>query len=140
MIVTVLSCSLVFYGAGHHQKFQSRADGLMMIKLAYAAKIFYLITLGTTKIAICCAYIRIFTDMQSKIVACILMGYIGAYTTALAIFTGAFCAPSPELPAGKCVSNTPDIYVQAGCNIWADILLLAFAVPRICKWMATYFD
>lgn len=131
MLCTVMSCTLVLYGAGHHARFQTRPEGLLMIKLAYATKIFYLLVLGTSKIGLCCAYIRIFTDRTSKTIAYILMGFIAVYTSALVIFTGVFCAPSPALPAGKCTTNTPDLYVQAGCNILADLLLLGFVIPRI---------
>ncbi|PVH68748.1 hypothetical protein DL98DRAFT_474508 [Cadophora sp. DSE1049] len=131
LALTVLNCVFVHYGSGHHSMLQTKADGILTIKLAFVTRIFYNFVLGTTKIGICAFYLRIFSDQWSRYLSFALSGFIGLYTLFFVIFTIAFCFPDPKKPFGKCTKNTPDLFVSAACNILADLLLLAFIAPRI---------
>ncbi|KAK0103269.1 hypothetical protein ONS95_005302 [Cadophora gregata] len=60
LVLTVINCVLVNHGSGHHSLLQSKADGILTIKIAFITRIFYNFVLGTTKIGICAFYPRIF--------------------------------------------------------------------------------
>lgn len=89
----ILNCAFVLYGSSHHSSLQSKANGILTIKLAFITRIFYSFILGTTKIWICAFYLRIFPDRTSRLLSCALFGFIGLYSLLFMIFSIASLIP-----------------------------------------------
>jgi hypothetical protein len=137
--LTVVNCKLSVYGAGKHIEALEVADIRQSLKLAFATRLLYQVTLGTTKIGICMFNIRVFKDRVSKIWMYLSIGSVASFTVALLVAVIFQCTPvkswwevTPQ-PSGKCVSNLPGVIVSAACNIVTDALLLGFAIWRISK-------
>jgi hypothetical protein len=113
--------------------FQTAHDAAITARLSYASRTLYQIVLGTTKISVCFLYIRVFADRKSKLLIHILMGFITLFALPLALYIIIRCVPVNDVEPATCHSNSPDLFISAACNILADVLLLVFAVPRVCE-------
>lgn len=140
MALTAVNCSMVMYGSGRHITFVQLHPEFLneRAKLAFVSRILYQTVLGTTKIGTCELYVRVFQDQKSKIIIRCMEAFVAIYTGALLISIFFRCSYIPDAwTAGgalrTCHTAIPGLYTSAACNILIDILLTAFAVPRICR-------
>jgi hypothetical protein len=106
--------------------------------LGYFVRIVYQLVLGTTKIAICTLFLRIFdSNEKDRYAMYSLLAFIGCYTT-LFLFTSTFqCHPVSDAWENEnsptCSNYVTTLWATGICNILVDLLLLVFVVPRISK-------
>lgn len=140
--LVTISCLFTRYGSGRHQKTVPLIDVVPQLKLALVQRLVYQLALGTTKISLCYFYLRIFTNSASdKWVPYAIMAFVTCYTVALFFVTAFGCIPPSDIwslaPAGRCTGaqgRLAVIYALGALNISTDILLLVFAIPKICRF------
>ncbi|KAE9365028.1 hypothetical protein N431DRAFT_305398, partial [Stipitochalara longipes BDJ] len=135
---TLIICLQTKWGFGHHSIFQNPSDRRPFLLASYVDRILYQLTLCLTKIGLSVFYRRVFDDDRSKR----LMNWTISFLVlseivilALAIFQ---CFPIEdswslqlEVIKVQCMPFSVMVYVSAVCNIVADTVLVAFAVPRV---------
>lgn len=138
-LVTV-NCTFPAYGSGHHQSTVPLKNIVPQLKLAYAQRLLYQLAVGTTKISLCFFYLRIFTDTKARLVSYGIMVFVAIYTVALFLTSLLGCIPISDIwslaPKGKCTGKNGRlmvIYASGAVNIFTDVALLAFIIPRVRK-------
>jgi hypothetical protein len=125
---------LTRFGGGHHQVFQTPADIVPTLKLAFLGRLMYQFALCLTKVGICVFYLRVFQDRQSKRLVYAITGFVllsGVIIEFIFIFS---CIPVADAGATAnqhCVSSIPSTVANAVCNILADVFLMIFVLPRV---------
>ncbi|KAI9047298.1 hypothetical protein LZ554_008746 [Drepanopeziza brunnea f. sp. 'monogermtubi'] len=132
--LAVMNSLSVAYGTGHKAVFQSEADIISIMKLAFASRLIYQFVLCTTKLGIGCYSLQFFRDRTSKLIAYPLLGFV--LVSAVTIeFTFIFsCKPVSDawtLGAQNCLPVTPIFITNTVCNVVGDLALMAFLIPRI---------
>ncbi|KAE9363821.1 hypothetical protein N431DRAFT_497598 [Stipitochalara longipes BDJ] len=136
IILTTLTCVLTRYGVGYHQSAITIRDYQTTLFLGYFVRLVYQLVLGTTKIAICTLFLRIFnSDKKNRYAMYSLLAFIGCYTT-LFLLTSTFqCHPISDAwkneDSSTCNNYRATLWATGICNILVDVLLLVFIVPRI---------
>ncbi|PMD45693.1 hypothetical protein L207DRAFT_562804 [Hyaloscypha variabilis F] len=131
LAIAILNCTYTKFGSGRHQIFQTTEEFANETLLAYFSRILYQTVLGTTKIGVCCLYLRVFTDRRSMVIIYALMAFITLFSVPLVIYVTVHCIPIHKVEPATCHSDSPDLFVSAVCNILVDFLLVIFVVPRI---------
>jgi hypothetical protein len=110
------------------------------LKLVYVSRLLYLFVITTCKYAFCASYLRIFRESRSRIIILCLTGFITLYTIPIFFATAFPCLPSSRFwnlaTAKACDYGTRALaltYLTGIFNALGDILLLAFAIPQICR-------
>ncbi|KFY53575.1 hypothetical protein V496_07441 [Pseudogymnoascus sp. VKM F-4515 (FW-2607)] len=135
-ILIALNCLLTRYGSGRHQDAITEEQNQKVLLLGFITRLVYPLVLGTTKIAICALFLRIFrNDKRSRYAIYGFMAFVGSYTTSV-MFTSIFqCHPINEAwqvaSSAQCSNYLITLWVTAICNILCDVVLLFFIVPRI---------
>ncbi|PMD47714.1 hypothetical protein L207DRAFT_376760, partial [Hyaloscypha variabilis F] len=136
ILLTTLNCVLTRYGAGHHRSTTTLQDYKTTLLIGYFVRLVYQLVLGTTKIAICTLFLRIFNSKKKdKYAMYSLLAFIGCYTTVF-LFTSTFqCHPISDAwqneTSPTCSSYLGTLWATGICNILVDVLLLVFIIPRI---------
>ncbi|KAH6665666.1 hypothetical protein B0J14DRAFT_209952 [Halenospora varia] len=127
------NCLLTRFGVGHHSIFSSVDDIISILKLAFASQLIYQFVLAVTKVGICLFYLRIFNDRTSKLSVYGLIAFV-VLTFLPVQFAVVFrCHPVSDawtIVSPNCGLQNPIVYASAACNIVADIMLMAFVIPR----------
>ncbi|CZR59409.1 uncharacterized protein PAC_09301 [Phialocephala subalpina] len=128
---SLLNCLYARYGMGHHAEFMRPSDQGTVLKLQFASRLLFQSTLCISKLGICVFYHRVFQDHTSRILVYLIIGFLIISTIPVQTLVILLCHPvtrpwnfGPE----KCL---PRIYVSGISNILADVLLMAFVIPRI---------
>ena len=74
VLLTMLDCLIVKYGAGRHIQTLTVADIQPNDIMAYIVRLVYQLVLSGTKLGICCFYLRVFVDRNSRY---LIFGLIG---------------------------------------------------------------
>lgn len=135
--LAAISCLFVEYGAGHHQDLSTSADMIATKKLTFANRIVYQFVLGTTKLGICSFYLRIFQDKWSKRFIYALLAFIlvAALTMEFTIIFS--CKPVSDawaLGEKDCLPPQPSYIGNTIANVFSDLALMAFVIPKICEF------
>ncbi|KFY17061.1 hypothetical protein V492_00921 [Pseudogymnoascus sp. VKM F-4246] len=77
-VLIVLNCLLTRYGAGRHQDALTEEQYQKTLLLGFFTRLLYPLVLGTTKIAICALFIRIFRGHKRGRYA--IYGFMGLHT------------------------------------------------------------
>lgn len=106
----------------------------------------------TTKFAVCAFYLRVFTDRTSKIIIWAMFAFIAVFSVPLLFALIFRCHPIKgtsheigrsyfvielkiigawSMTPADCASQLPPLYSSAILNIFADVGLLSFVIPRI---------
>jgi hypothetical protein len=145
LVLTILDCVMTRYGAGRHTSALSADELNTTLLLAFIARIVYQLVVGSTKIAICMSFLRVFQDRKGRYWMFSLITFAGVFTTAL-VFASIFqCRPIQDAWANSarpyetgasnsCINILYSVWASGICNIVTDVLLLLFVVPRICEW------
>ncbi|KFX88457.1 hypothetical protein V490_07627 [Pseudogymnoascus sp. VKM F-3557] len=133
---TLLNCSLTFYGIGRHTSVQIESDAVRVLVISYGTRLLYQCILATTKIAILTLYLRVFTDAKSQAMVYGMISFVVLYTIPCLLLLIFECTPfydswNPYKFPQTCMNLTIQIYMSAGFNIFIDILMVIFAVPRV---------
>ncbi|OBT64857.1 hypothetical protein VE03_06448 [Pseudogymnoascus sp. 23342-1-I1] len=133
---TALNCSITFYGIGRHVSVQVMENAVRVLVISYGTRILYQCILATTKIAILTLYLRIFTDAKSKVIVYGMITFVVLYTIPCLLLLIFECTPlydswNPLRFPRTCVNLTIQVFMSAGFNILLDLLMIAFAVPRV---------
>lgn len=131
IVLSILHCLAVYVGVGRHTGYQQHPDLAAATADFYSSRLVYQLVLGTTKISLCCMYIRIFRDRISAIYMYCVLALTCAFTLGIEIFVAVRCKPVNITGVLGCPASSPDMYVSSLCNILVDIALLGFVVPRI---------
>ncbi len=83
VVLTILNCVLVKYGAGRHIVTLTLHDIKMTIVLGFLCRVVYQFMLMTTKFAVCAFYLRIFQDRTSKIFIWVMIAATAGFTIPL---------------------------------------------------------
>lgn len=129
-------CLSTKYGLGHHVIDQSPSDLVLFLKTGFALRLLYQLTLWFTKMGICIFYRRVFQDRQSKLYINLIIGFLFLSGIPIVLLVLFECIPIQtvwNLESGKCISYNVSVYLSAICNIVADIVVMAFAIPRVGK-------
>ncbi|KAF4628888.1 hypothetical protein G7Y89_g9255 [Cudoniella acicularis] len=134
--LAISNCIFTQYGTGHHTIIPNPANIIPTLKLAFASQLLYQFTLAITKVGICLFYLRIFQDRVSKILVYLITGFV--VLTFLPLELGVVFRCSPVSDAWKfgnanCAAQNPRVFAAAACNIFADVLLMAFVFPRFAS-------
>jgi hypothetical protein len=138
--LTIVDCFFVQLETGKHATTVPMTSVVPALKLSYGVRLIYSFALATTNLGICAFYLRVFPDHRSKWIVYALMGLIVCYTIPF-IFIDIFqfhpISDSWSLPDNKkCLPDLPIVYSIGTSNVVADVLMLVFVVPRICKsWL-----
>jgi hypothetical protein len=137
---TLLNCSLTFYGIGRHTSVQIEQDAVRVLVISYGTRLLYQCILATTKVAILTLYLRVFTDARSQAMVYGMITFVVLYTIPCLLLLIFECTPfydswNPYKFPQTCMNLTIQIYMSAGFNIFIDILMVAFAVPRVRKFL-----
>lgn len=135
---TLLNCSITFYGIGRHLSVQLPENAVRVLVISYATRLLYQCILATTKIAILTLYLRIFTDARSQCMVYGMISFVVLYTLPCLLLLIFECTPfydswNPYKFPQTCINLTIQVYMSAGFNIFLDLLMVAFAVPRVRK-------
>lgn len=137
IVLVILHCMLTRYGTGHHQSAMSPEDFEKTYMLAFAIKIVYQTVLGTTKIAICSLFLRIFQDTKSRRIIFGTVAFTVVFTTALLAASIFQCTPikrSWKLDTpGTCSNYLGALWANGVCQICVNAILLILTLPRICR-------
>ncbi|KAF8858820.1 hypothetical protein BDZ45DRAFT_802218 [Acephala macrosclerotiorum] len=76
VLLTILDCPIVKYGAGRHIQTLTLADIRPNDILAYVVRLVYQLVLTGTKLGICFFCLRVFTDRKSRYIIFGLIGFI----------------------------------------------------------------
>ncbi|OBT53330.1 hypothetical protein VE04_05471 [Pseudogymnoascus sp. 24MN13] len=136
LVHTLLNCSITFYGIGRHFTVQLPQDAVRVLVISYATRLLYQCILATTKIAILTLYLRIFTDARSQCMVYGMISFVVLYTIPCLLLLIFECTPfydswNPYKFPQTCINLTIQVYMSAGFNIFLDLLMVAFAVPRV---------
>lgn len=106
------------------------------MKLAFATRIVYQYVLCVTKIGICAFYLRVFQDKGSKRLVYLLLAFIAIPFIVIEAYYIFSCKPisaawNPLLLADHCLPQMPSCFANTVLNVIADILVMAFLLPRI---------
>ncbi|OBT44606.1 hypothetical protein VE00_05842 [Pseudogymnoascus sp. WSF 3629] len=133
---TLLNCSITFYGIGRHLSVQVPENAVRVLVISYATRLLYQCILATTKVAILTLYLRIFTDARSQCMVYGMISFVVLYTLPCLLLLIFECTPfydswNPYKFPQTCINLTIQVYMSAGFNIFTDLLMVAFAVPRV---------
>lgn len=138
--LAVINCTFPIFCGGHHQSTIRVKNIIPQLKLAFAQRLVYQLAIGTTKISLCCFYLRLFMDRRARVINYTIIGFVTFCTTVLVFSIVLSCIPTSDIwslaPQGRCTGTKGRLWViyASGCvNILTDIILLVFAIPRICK-------
>lgn len=103
-------------------------------KLTFLGGILFQTVVCFTKLGMCLSYLRIFEDRRSRVLLLSIMAFLVASAITTVCMIVFRCSPvsaqwMPQL--GSCMQTSPAIITSAVCNIAADIMLMAFAIPRV---------
>lgn len=91
--LTTLNGILTARNTGRPTISQTPEDVVMTMRLGFASRELYQVCIGTTKLGLCCFYLRIFQDRVSKLLNWALMGFIATFTLALSLGIVFQCKP-----------------------------------------------
>ncbi|KAH9209572.1 hypothetical protein DL95DRAFT_261751, partial [Leptodontidium sp. 2 PMI_412] len=131
---TIMGSLLTKYDFGHHTMFIRPESIEPGAKLAFAGALLFQIVVCLSKLGMCSSYMRVFQDRRSKIFLYSIMAFLIASTIAIMFMIIFKCNPVAAAwiqQLGKCTSPNPNIYTSAVCNIIADVMLMAFVIPRV---------
>jgi hypothetical protein len=103
-------------------------------KLSFIGSILFQLVVCLTKLGMCLSYLRIFEDRRSRVLLNLIMAFLtasGITTVLLIVFS---CSPVAALwmpQLGSYMKAGPNVVTSAVCNTAADIMLMAFAIPRV---------
>jgi hypothetical protein len=132
-------------GLGHHSIYQNPTDTAPFLKLGFADRILYQLVLWFTQMGLCVFYRPVFQDNRSIQYINWTIGFLAASEVTILVLVIIQCVPiegswSLQFTAieAKCMQLSVSVYVSAVCNIVADIVLVAFAVPRVRKFYISW--
>lgn len=130
-------------GAGHYQELMTMDKTIATLQIAYASRIIYVFGITVTKLGIAIFYLRVFRDKTSTYLAYAIIAAVdicGIVLEGNVIFQCKPISGNWDLKPAKCLPNVPVLYAIMGCNIVGDLLLMAFAIPRISESQFSLFD
>jgi hypothetical protein len=133
--MAIVACLETNYDFRHHAMLQSLAL-IPFFKVSFASRILYQLVLWFTKMDVCIFYRRVFQDTKSKLFINLALGFLVATGILIMLLNLLQYIPIEgnwNLKPGKCMPYLIYVYVTSICNILADIVLLAFAIPHISK-------
>ncbi|KAK0702370.1 hypothetical protein B0H67DRAFT_500441 [Lasiosphaeris hirsuta] len=138
IFATILSALVMVassYGLGQHIISLSLDDLTMTLKIAYAADIFYKLTINLTKASIVLLYLRTFDKKWFKTACYISLGVVFTFMVATTATSIGQCAPVSRIwgpsSSGSCINLTAYWYANSGITIVTDVLLLALPFQPI---------
>jgi hypothetical protein len=135
--MAVITCISVKFGFGRHNSVQAFDDINPSLTLAFASRLTYQVSLGTTKLGLGAFYLRILPDRISRYATYLLMGFTILYTLPLGLVTIFQCSPIAgawSTISAKCINISAIFIASAVCSMVTDVLLLALIIPRIGIW------
>jgi hypothetical protein len=88
-------------------------------------------------------YLRIFQDKTSKNLIFGMMAFVVITWIPAEILVTFQCSPLSGVwefgGEAKCINLKPELIFFATCSILSDVGLIAFAVPRVCKFCRAFF-
>jgi hypothetical protein len=135
-----MSCLFTEFGTGHHQVFATFSDIVLSMKLAFASRIVYQFVLCVTKLSICIFYLRLFQDKRSKFIVYFLLAFITIPFIVIEVSFVFSCTPvsdawNPFNSATNCANPFPSLLAKTITNVLADVLMMAFVIPRFSMFI-----
>jgi hypothetical protein len=133
-----MACMLTNFGGGLHQADVLPSTIVPSLKLLYGTLIAYQLSLCFTKLSLCALYLKVFTTSRSS--RMFLYGVFGLVTITTIILE-CICIFQCNPVKGvwditidkKCIDTIPAFYASTVESVLVDILLIAFAAPKIMR-------
>ncbi|CZR67374.1 related to integral membrane protein [Phialocephala subalpina] len=132
--LAVTNILFVPFGAGHHQIFQKESQIVPTLKLAFIGRLIYQFVLCLTKLGICVFYLRVFQDKTSKYIVYIIVAFVTVSALVIELVFIFQCSPVSDawnFVNPNCKPANPSVIANTVCNILADVVIMAFAIPRV---------
>lgn len=116
---------------------QVEPEIILSLIISYSARLVYQFVLATTKIAILTLYLRVFTDSRSLCLVYGMLVFMILYNIPSVFLMIFECNPvsdswNPNKFPHACKNVPIQVYMSAGFNILLDVMMVIFAVPRVC--------
>ncbi|THW99246.1 hypothetical protein D6D13_10254 [Aureobasidium pullulans] len=134
----IMACLLTNYGGGMHEADVPLSTIIPSLKLLYGTLIAYQISICFTKLSLCALYLKVFTTSRSgRIFLYSVFGFVVIATVCLECVSIFQCNPVRGVwdinIHKKCIDTIPAFYTSTVESVLVDILLIAFAAPKIMR-------
>lgn len=134
----IMACLLTNFGGGLHEADAAPSTIVPSLKLLYGTLIAYQISLCATKLSLCALYLKVFTTSRSsRIFLYGIFVFVTVATIILECVSIFQCNPVRGVwditIDKKCIDTIPAFYASTVENVLVDILLIAFAAPKIMR-------
>lgn len=108
------------------------------LKLLYGTLIVYQLSIGFTKLSLCALYLKVFTTSRSsRLFLYSIFGFVVVATIILECVSIFQCNPvrgAYDISIhSKCIDTIPAFYASTVHGILVDVLLMAFAAPKLMR-------
>ncbi|KAG8170266.1 hypothetical protein KVR01_001011 [Diaporthe batatas] len=148
-IVVALACCLVIgalvfpmskYGFGRDIWTIPHDNITRIIMFTWISEVFYMIVLGSTKIAMLLLYLKVFPSQTFRRVCFVMIGVCLVYSPATALATFFNCTPVSYNwtgwtgeTEGSCFSFNTFAWAQSSINIVLDLIIILLPIPQLWK-------
>jgi hypothetical protein len=134
----IMACMLTNFGGGLHEADALPSAIVPSLKLLYGTLIAYQFSLCFTKLSLCALYLKVFTTSRSsRIFLYSVFGLVSVVTIILECICIFQCNPIQGVwnvtIDKKCIDTIPAFYASTVESVLVDILLIAFAAPKIMR-------
>lgn len=135
----IMACLLTKFGGGMHQADAAPSTIVPTLKLLYGTLIVYQLSLCFTKLSLCALYLKVFTTSRpSRIFLYGVFAFVAIATIILECVCIFQCNPVEavwdiSLQKKTCIDTIPAFYASTVESVLVDILLIAFAAPKIMR-------
>jgi hypothetical protein len=134
----IMACMLTNFGGGQHEADALPSAIVPSLKLLYGTLIAYQFSLCFTKLSLCALYLKVFTTSRSgRIFLYSVFGLVSVATIILECVCIFQCNPIQGVwditIDKKCIDTIPAFYASTVESVLVDILLIAFAAPKIMR-------
>ncbi|KAG9674275.1 hypothetical protein KCU99_g7599, partial [Aureobasidium melanogenum] len=135
----IMACLLTKFGGGLHQADAAPSTIVPSLKLLYGTLIVYQLSICFTKLSLCALYLKVFTTSRpGRIFLYGVFGFVAIATIILECVCIFQCSPveavwNITIQKKKCIDTIPAFYASTVESVLVDILLIAFAAPKIMR-------
>ncbi|KAI4727659.1 hypothetical protein E4T49_04516 [Aureobasidium sp. EXF-10728] len=135
----IMACLLTKFGGGLHEADARPSTVVPSLKLLYGTLIAYQFSLCFTKLSLCALYLKVFTTSRSsRIFLYSVFAFVAVATIILECVSIFQCNPvegvwNIAIQKKKCIDTIPAFYASTVESVLVDVLLIAFAAPKIMR-------
>ncbi|KAI5211007.1 hypothetical protein E4T38_01720, partial [Aureobasidium subglaciale] len=134
----IMACLLTSFGGGMHESHVPSTAIEPSLKLLYGTLIAYQFSLCFTKLSLCALYLKVFTTSRSsRVFLYSVFGLVVVATIILECISIFQCTPVQGVwdinIHKKCIDTIPAFYASTVESVLVDVLLIAFAAPKIIR-------